>query len=167
MDFLEPKKNLEVPKKEIPSTKEAIPEVEKIRKLEFPERKKEKFFPRLKKTKKIVTRPEKEKTTIILEKSETVKKIEDILSEGLEDIYTSLPDSLKEEFKRKGEETAFKIEKLISGVKIVVQKIVKLIKEWLKMIPGINRFFIEQESKIKTDKILKLAKEKEKKELNI
>jgi len=27
---------------------------------------------------------------------------------------------------------------------------------WLKLIPGVNKFFLEQEAKIKTDEVLKL-----------
>jgi len=160
MDFLKPEKEIRK-SKEIPLlTKEVSFERGKK---ELLEGKKERV-PLLKIKRKAKT---KEEVKPILEKSETVEKIEKILSEGLEDVYYSLPDSLKIEFKKKGEEIAFKIEKLISQVKIAVRKIVKLIKEWLKMIPGINRFFIEQESKIKTDKILKLAEEKRKKELKI
>ena len=32
-----------------------------------------------------------------------------------------------------------------------------LIREWLKVIPGINKFFLEQTVKIKTDKIINRA----------
>jgi len=95
-----------------------------------------------------------------LEKSPTLKKIEQILSEDLDEIYASLTDSQKLIFKRKGEETASKIEILIHQVKINFKKILNLIKEWLfiliKMVPGINKFFLIQEAKIKTDKILNL-----------
>jgi len=28
--------------------------------------------------------------------------------------------------------------------------------DWLKILPGVNKFFLEQEAKIKTDKILAL-----------
>jgi hypothetical protein len=41
-----------------------------------------------------------------------------------------------------------------------VKKILALIRDWLKLIPGVNRFFLEQEAKIKTDKILLAAEEK-------
>ncbi len=100
---------------------------------------------------------------LIKEKSETLKQIESILSEDLEDIYKSLPDNLKREFKEKGEKTASKIEQLVHQAKIVVHKIVDLIRRWLLAVPGVNKFFLEQETKIKADKILALA-EKEKKE---
>jgi hypothetical protein len=105
------------------------------------------------------------KTTVaelapVVEKSENLVQIEGILSEGLEDLYTQLPDKRKEEFKQKGEETARSIEKILATAKLHAQKIVGLIVSWLKMIPGVNKFFLEQDSKIKTDKLIELRKEK-------
>ncbi len=96
----------------------------------------------------------------ILNKSETFKQIESILSEGMEQAYQSLPDNLKEQFKQKGEEASSQIEIIISKAKIAVHKIVELIKNWLQVIPGVSRFFLEQETKIKTDKIMALAEKK-------
>ncbi|RJR31282.1 hypothetical protein C4569_02455 [Candidatus Parcubacteria bacterium] len=91
-------------------------------------------------------------------KSENLARIENVLQEDLEAIYIDLPAELKREFKNKGEETAKKIEILLSKTKVKVQDILKLIMQWLKIIPGVNKFFIEQEAKIKTDKILKIKK---------
>lgn len=102
---------------------------------------------------------------LVKEKSETFKQIEDILSEGLEQTYQELPDDLKKEFREKGEETASKIEELVSQAKVVVHKIVDLIKAWLSIIPGVNRFFLEQETKIKTERILGLAEKNKKNKL--
>ena len=100
---------------------------------------------------------------LVKEKSKTLKQIESILSEGLEQTYQGLPDDIKQVFKEKGEETASKIEQLIFRAKVVVYKIVDLIKSWLLIIPRVNKFFLEQETKIKTGKILALA-EKDKKD---
>lgn len=91
-----------------------------------------------------------------LQKSLKVDKIENILSEGLEEVYASLPERKRFEFKKKGEETAFKIFFILKKTKVKAKKIIKLIKQWLKMIPGINRFFLEQEAKIKADKIIEI-----------
>jgi hypothetical protein len=55
-----------------------------------------------------------------------------------------------------GEETVEKINSLLDKTKIKIGKIINLIKKWLKIIPGINQFFLEQEAKIKTDKIINL-----------
>lgn len=97
-------------------------------------------------------------------KSPVLMEIEQILSENLDELYASLSAEQKLAFKRKGEETASRIELLIKEVKINVKKILLLIKEWLlmlvQMIPGVNKIFLVQEAKIKADKILFLAERK-------
>jgi hypothetical protein len=95
-------------------------------------------------------------------KSPTFEKIEDILEEDLENIYFQMPQQKQAELRQSGEETASRIEILLGGVKIKVKKILELVLKWLKIIPGINKFFLEQEAKIKTDEILKLREEKSK-----
>lgn len=85
------------------------------------------------------------------------KKIESILEKDLEELYMSMPDDKKQEFKEKGEETAGKINVLLKGVKIQVGKIINLIADWLNIIPRVNKFFIKQTAKIKTDEILDLS----------
>ncbi|MFH0779256.1 MAG: hypothetical protein V1928_00175 [Parcubacteria group bacterium] len=89
-------------------------------------------------------------------KSEELKEIENILSEDLGELYKTLPDNRKAEFKKQGEEAATKIQALLSSVKINFNKIVGLITSWLKMIPGINKFFLEQEAKLKADELIAL-----------
>ena len=84
------------------------------------------------------------------------KQVENILAEGLEDIYLSLTQEEKKEFKRTGEETAVKINKLLTKVKVNIGAIVKLIRKWLALIPGLNKYFLDQEAKIRADKIIKM-----------
>lgn len=83
-------------------------------------------------------------------------EIEDILEEGLQDIYLKLPEEKQREFKIRGEEAINQIAKLLNEVKVKVKKIIQAIAEWLRIIPGVNKFFIKQTAKIKTDKILAL-----------
>lgn len=84
--------------------------------------------------------------------------IEGILEEDLNDIYVKLSPQDQLKFKQKGEETAIAIFKMIYyKTKIKIKKIINLIKKWLKLIPGINKYFLEQEVKIKTDKIAAIA----------
>jgi hypothetical protein len=90
------------------------------------------------------------------------KEIENILQEDLTDMYLAMPPEKQKAFKQKGEETTGKIRKLVSATKVNTKKVFGLIKDWLKMIPGVNKFFLEQEAKIKTDKILLVTEEKKK-----
>lgn len=86
------------------------------------------------------------------------QEIDKILSEGLNDIYLKMSPAKREEFKIKGEETTKKVNDLLGETKIQVKKIINLIKAWLKVIPGVNKFFLEQETKLKTDKLLDINK---------
>lgn len=87
-------------------------------------------------------------------KSEQLQKIEHILEEDMDYIFEALPQHLQKEFQEQGEDTARNIEKLLSKARVNVKKVVGLIVRWLKIIPGINKFFLEQEAKIKADKIV-------------
>ncbi len=84
---------------------------------------------------------------------EEVEEVEDILEDDLENIYTELDPNTQKTFKEQGEETAKQIVVTIHKLKHHTRKIIKLISSWLKIIPGINKLFVEQEAKIKTDKI--------------
>ena len=95
-------------------------------------------------------------------KDEVTRDIENILSEDLTDLFLSLPDDKKLAFKQKGEETAGKIREMIGKGKVKIKKLFELIQDWLKIVPGVNQYFLEQEAKIRADKLLQYAQEQEK-----
>lgn len=97
-------------------------------------------------------------TTFAPARYQLAKKVEKILEEGLAEPYQRLSPLAQQEFKLKGEQVANKIGELLKATHIKVKKIFQLIMEWLKLLPGINKFFLEQEAKIKTDKIIALHK---------
>ncbi|HNW20210.1 MAG TPA: hypothetical protein PLA53_00695 [bacterium] len=82
--------------------------------------------------------------------------IDDILEDGLADIYQNLPPDKQQELKQAGERTVHQIDRLLDHAKSQLTKIISLIRRFLAIIPGVNRFFLEQEVKIKTDKIMAL-----------
>ena len=94
------------------------------------------------------------------QKSVELIKIENILSEHLDELFLTMTPQEQMAFKKKGEETAQKVNELMQETKIKVKEILVLIREWLKIIPGVNKFFIEQEAKIKTDRLLNLREKK-------
>lgn len=96
------------------------------------------------------------------EKDPMLVQIEGILSENLGEIYSQLPEDKREAFKVKGEEVASSIHEMMSTAKLKVHKVLKLIAEWLHMIPGVNVYFLQQEAKIKMDKIMDYAEEQAK-----
>ncbi len=94
-------------------------------------------------------------------KSQELHAIEKVMASGLEEIYVNLDPKTKQMVKTEGEVTAGKIEALLQTGKDVAKKILQLIRAWLHKIPGVNSFFLEQESKIKTDKILAMTKKED------
>lgn len=84
------------------------------------------------------------------------KHVEEVMSAGLADSYAQMDPATQAKFRTVGEETAGKISTLLQSSKVQVKKIVELLVTWLRIIPGVNRFFLEQEAKIKADKILAL-----------
>lgn len=93
-------------------------------------------------------------SSVISPQSQSIKRIESILEEGLGELYAGMTPERQVEFKRVGEETASKIASLLLEAKVHVKKIIDLIRNWLKLIPGVNKYFLEQEAKIKADKII-------------
>ena len=85
------------------------------------------------------------------------KEIEEVMSKNIDKYYLKMDKPTQMEFKRVGEETAKKINQILLEGKVKARKIIDLIRTWLAMIPGINKYFIEQETKIKTDEIIKLS----------
>ncbi|MFA6553335.1 MAG: hypothetical protein WCT27_02825 [Patescibacteria group bacterium] len=104
----------------------------------------------------VVTEP------IVEVKSEEESRVEAILSDHLEEIFMQMNPAEQAAFQKKGEETATAIAKLLQDAKVKVKSILDLIRDWLRMIPGVNKFFLEQEAKIKADRIIALHEQKHK-----
>ena len=164
--------NQELENQPLPETKMPLsPQPEKP--LEFPETQKE--------TAKLASQPEKmeikkEKEGLIDDPLDALKQklkrqkpkqipqvrdkttiqVEKIMETGLQDAYQEMSTVQKQEFKIKGEKTALEIRNLLRAGKIKIKKIIKLLISWLRLLPGVNKFFLEQEAKIKADKIISL-----------
>lgn len=87
-------------------------------------------------------------------RDEVTLRVEKILEEGMGSLYADLPDSAKPLFKEKGEEAASQIAEMVRTLKVEVAKVVRLIRDWLLTVPKANKFYLEQEAKIKTDAII-------------
>jgi len=102
-----------------------------------------------------------------MKKAEThdaeLKEIQDVLQEGIYDLYLKMPKSEQKRFREEGVRIAKNIKGLLYSAKVNVKKIVSLIRGWLSRLPGINKFYILQESKNKIDKLLEIKKEREEK----
>lgn len=96
----------------------------------------------------------------MIEKDELVIEVEKILEDGVGAFYDSLPPEAKPIFRARGEAVAREIAEMVRTLKIHVKRIVILITDWLKSIPGVNKYFLEQEAKIKADRIVQLIEAK-------
>jgi hypothetical protein len=96
-------------------------------------------------------------------KDEAMREVENLLEEGLSDVYTSLDEAHKRRFKAEGEKVALRLAEMVRGAKVRAREVLALLTKWLKIIPGVNAFFLEQEAKLKTDKILALIEEEKRK----
>ena len=90
-------------------------------------------------------------------KDPLTRDIERILEENLAESFTTMNPEQQLKFKTAGERVTASIRQIIKSGVVHIKKIRALISEWLRMIPGVNRFFLEKESKIKAEKILLLG----------
>lgn len=99
-------------------------------------------------------------------KSATRKEVEQLLSVGLTDVYRSMSPQEQVQFRAKGEQVASGIEQMVATLTATTRRVLQLIREWLMLIPRVNKFFLEQESKLKTDEIMKLQRNKKAEQRN-
>ncbi|MFA5185510.1 MAG: hypothetical protein WC551_03410 [Patescibacteria group bacterium] len=88
---------------------------------------------------------------------ELTVRVEKIMEDGLGDYYSKLTPEAQLKFKEKGEVTAKELTAMVRGFKVKFKRALQILRDWLLCIPGINKFFLEQEAKIKVDKIIELA----------
>lgn len=89
-----------------------------------------------------------------------LQQVEQVLAEGLQEIFASLPPAEQQKFKAAGEKAAQEVAGLLGQVKVKISAIVDVIRRWLSTLPGVNKFFVEQEAKIKAQKLVSLTRPK-------
>lgn len=94
------------------------------------------------------------------------QNIESVLSSGLTEVYQGMTPEEQQQFRVAGEEAASTIEQLMTGFKATARVVLDVIRNWLMMIPRVNKYFLEQESKIKTDQIIVLQRKLKKTQHN-
>lgn len=96
-------------------------------------------------------------------KTEARTKLEGIMTTGLADMYRTMTPQEQAAFRKRSMETATALEEMMTNFKATARKVAKLIHGWLSSIPRVNRFFLEQETKLKTDEIMALQRDLKKK----
>lgn len=103
---------------------------------------------------------EREGAISSLLKEPHVTVIESMLSDGLGDLYRGMNSQAQDKFRGEGEQVASKIQEMIVRAKLTARKVARLIRSWLRLIPGVSQFFLEQETKIKTDRIIEYSEKR-------
>lgn len=98
--------------------------------------------------------------TAAVVKDDIFLEVEKILEAGLGEYVKDLPPDARERFTKKGEEIAGQIATMVRTLQVKIKQVILLIRDWLLTIPGVNKFFLEQEAKIKTDCIVQYAAER-------
>ncbi|SRR6056297_377592 len=85
-------------------------------------------------------------------------EVSDILFEGYGDIFEKMSSKEREEFIDGGKEIAEEVRKSLDKNKIQEGRILKAVRQWLRVLEDKNKAFVEQEAKKKTDRILEVLK---------
>lgn len=88
-------------------------------------------------------------------------KVERILEDNLWDLYRTLPQGSRAKFKEQGEALAATLRGSLDLPKFRADDAYTAVAKWLKTIPRVNPYFLQQEAKIKTDRYVKLRREHE------
>lgn len=87
-------------------------------------------------------------------KDKLLVQIEETLAEDLTEIYLNLPEEKRPLFREKGEKAAHQIQQLLESGKAKAKQILAIILDWLRMIPNVNRFYLEKTAEIKTNRLI-------------
>ncbi len=117
-------------------------------------------------TKEIEGVPTSAPATPIVQKDEVTLEVEKILEKDLGEFYAQLPPEAKEKFRKKGEEAATEISGMVRSFKLKFSRALRLVRDWLLTIPGVNRFFLEQQAKLKIDLLEALVDERKEQAMN-
>lgn len=104
----------------------------------------------------VVTKGKKQEPFAEIIKDEVYTEVEKIVEDGLGPFVETMEPNAKERFLKKGREITAIIAGMVRSMHIKTKDVFRLLKEWLLTIPGVNKFFLEQEVKIKTDRIVEL-----------
>ena len=100
--------------------------------------------------------------SIPLETTSSEQRLRRILSEDMTELMAPLSTDKKQEVQAEGLKAIQKLQLLLRRTHLRFRQVLQLIWHWLKRIPGINRFFLEQEAKKKTEEILEFKEELDK-----
>src|SRR5262245_60330295 len=82
-----------------------------------------------------------------VQKDMPMRQVEQVLEEGLSDVYHKMNPRLQRKFREQGDRVARTIAAMVRRAKVGAREVLALISKWLRIIPGVNAFFLAQEAK--------------------
>lgn len=101
---------------------------------------------------------EPEPLPVVSTKDPLFMEVEHVLEDGLMPYYQAMNPKNQQIFQKRGEELTKTLTEMVGSAHLQLRKVVELIRRWLMLIPGVNRFFLEQEAKIRADRIATIAR---------
>lgn len=92
-------------------------------------------------------------------KDPELMRVERVLEDGLWEYFLELPPAARAKFRKEGEELAVHLLSWLMSPETQPYDVWKASRRWLGSMPGVHFAFLEQESKIKTGKVIKLIAE--------
>lgn len=112
----------------------------------------------------VAPQPAPVRTAAVPGKDAALVGVEGVLEEGLADVYKKMNPHQQARFRKEGDRAAGTLAEMVRRAKVRAREALDLITRWLRLIPGVNAFYLAQEAKLKTDKIIALAEEEKKKQ---
>lgn len=97
------------------------------------------------------------------QKDPLFEAVEDILERELRPLYDAMPKAKQDLFRAVADRTTQKIRDDIAAGKLNRHRTMKWIGEWLSVIPQVNRYWIGQERKNRTDDLFDLQEREQRK----
>ena len=92
-----------------------------------------------------------------MEKDPVTIETEKILEDGLGSTYNALPEKVKPFFRQHGEHAAKTIADMIKRRSFDPAVALDLTTAWMQLVPKANKYYLEQESKLKIDELAAYA----------
>ena len=86
-----------------------------------------------------------------------LKDIEKILAIDLDGVFKDLAEEVKTRFLQEGQDLAHRVVR--EKISLSSSHVVEWVEKWLHQIPNVNKIFLKQDAKIKTDMILRCIKD--------
>ena len=102
-----------------------------------------------------------ERPAAVVVKTPLREDVEAALADGLEETYAALPTATQAMFRARGESLAERLEAMVAQGTFAFRDVYQGVASWLRLLPSTGRFaryYLDQETKVKVDALVALAR---------